>query len=47
VAAVRELSRGAADDVVIEIAVRENRILLTKTRILDSWFTRKRQIPLV
>ncbi|WP_424207345.1 DUF5615 family PIN-like protein [Sulfuricaulis sp.] len=24
VAAVRELSRGAADDVVIEIAVREN-----------------------
>ena len=32
VAAVCELSRGATDDVVIEIAVRENRILLTEDK---------------
>ena len=32
VAAVRDLSRGAPDDVVIELTVRENRILLTEDK---------------
>lgn len=32
VAAVRDLSRGAADEVVINLAARENRILLTEDK---------------
>lgn len=32
VAAVRDSSRGAADEVVINLAVRENRILLTEDK---------------
>ena len=45
VAVVRELSPGVADEVVIDFAVRENRILLTEDKILDSLFTRTQQIP--
>lgn len=45
VVAIADDSPGVSDDRVIEKAVREQRILITRTLILVNWFTRTHMSP--